>query len=239
MNTKNLFYTFSVLFAVCFISSTSVSAQDLLAGWHTFNGDTGTEMNSDQHAGITATITGGADEAANRNINNNTYGDSAFTFTSESNSTGVLANTYSNNNKRIDITITNGTTDVITIDQIVFDNQLAFGADSGSVRISHLSGSSDLSDAFGGRLLGTISFTGGVFSTVYQSTITTSAMTDVELAVGEKAAFRFEFQTTGAALGVKLDNIGVLGTVPEPHAYGLIVGAIVLVAVMVQRRRIS
>lgn len=64
-------------------------------------------------------------------------------------------------------------------------------------------------------------------------------MTDVELAVGEKAAFRFEFQTTGAALGVKLDNIGVLGTVPEPHAYGLIVGAIVLVAVMVQRRRIS
>jgi hypothetical protein len=55
----------------------------------------------------------------------------------------------------------------------------------------------------------------------------------------KKAAFRFEFQTTGAALGVKLDNIGVLGTVPEPHAYGLIVGAIVLVAVMVQRRRIS
>ena len=97
MNTKNLFYTFSVLFAVCFISSTSVSAQDLLAGWHTFNGDTGTEMTSDQHAGITAIITGGASEAANRNINNNTYGDSAFTFTSESNSTGVLANTYSNN----------------------------------------------------------------------------------------------------------------------------------------------
>jgi hypothetical protein len=59
----------------------------------------------------------------NRNLDNQTYGDSAFTFTAAAGSTWYRLNTYSNANKRVDVTVTNGTGADLTVDSLFFDLQ--------------------------------------------------------------------------------------------------------------------
>ena len=232
---KKLLLTFTLLLLGL---AASASAQGILAGWHTFDGNTATETASDLFTDVTATLIGGNAEATNRNINNQTYGDSAFTFTAAPSSTGIYANTFSNNNKRIDVTVTNGTGADLTVDSLFFDLQSVFGSDDGSMTVSHLSSQSDLNDAFNNRLLGTITLSGNDHSTIHQSTVSTSTMADVTLADGQTAAFRFQLNTTEAAMGARFDNIAIgSNAIPEPGTYALIAGALALTAVMVRRRK--
>ena len=225
-----------LIFALSLASS--VSSQGILAGWHTFNGVTTTDDTaSDLLENVTATITGGQGEATNRNISNQTYGNSVFTFSAADSSTGINLRTYSNNQKRVDVTVTNGTGADLTVDSLFFDLQMYFGADNGSMTVSHLTSQSNLDDQFANRLLGTTALTGNDFSTIYQSTFTTATMTDVTLAEGQTAAFRFQLNADGVAIGARFDNIAIgSNAIPEPGTYALVAGIFALTAVMVRRR---
>ncbi|MGB0273461.1 MAG: InlB B-repeat-containing protein [Opitutales bacterium] len=194
------------MFVACCAATSIATANTVAIGWHSFDGDTATETASYASVGVTGTIVGGVEEIVGSNLDNQTYGDGA-TFTPAVASTGITANTYSNDNKRVDITVTNGTGSDLSIDAIALDANLIFG--SGSVTVSHLSGSSALADGFTGRLLDTLTIDG---YTPVQQTVSTSAMDDVVLADGETAAFRIEVVAGDGvtALGVKLDNIAVM-----------------------------
>jgi uncharacterized repeat protein (TIGR02543 family) len=191
-----------------YIAEPPVVADTVAIGWHSFDGDTATETASEASVGVSGTIVGGVSEVTGSNLDNQTYGDGA-SFTAVTDSTGITANTFNNDNKRVVITVTNGTGSDLSIDTIALDAQLIFG--SGSVTVSHLSGSSALADGFTNRLLDTLTIADSVYTAVQQS-VATTAMDDVVLADGETAAFRIEVVAGDgvASLGVKLDNIAVM-----------------------------
>lgn len=192
-------------------STTTSGGTGVLAGWHSFNGSTSSDSPDEAVGGISTTLSGGTEETVGRNIgDNSSYGNSAYTFTPAADSRGITINTYNTSNKRVDLTITNTTGHSVDVDAIVFDAQLTFN--TGTITVSHLSGSSDLNDAFTGRTLAVVSIAANVWD-VYQETVLTDAMADQTLANGESAAFRIECAGTGTgALIAKLDNIAVIGT---------------------------
>ncbi|MGB0264639.1 MAG: hypothetical protein ACPGCT_07515, partial [Opitutales bacterium] len=175
-------------------------------GWHSFDGDTATETASEAATGVTGTIVGGNGEAVANNIESTTYGSGA-SFTAVTDSTGIKGTTNNNNQKRIDITVTNNTSGELALDYIDFDAAAA-GNLNGVVTVSHLSGSSALADGYTGRELGSLVLDSWGTK---ETSIATAAMDDVVLAVGETAAFRLEISSSaGGWTAVKLDNIAVM-----------------------------
>jgi hypothetical protein len=163
------------MFVACCAATSIATANTVAIGWHSFDGDTATETASEAATGVSGTIVGGVSELTGSNLDNQTYGDGA-SFTAVTDSTGITANTYNNNNKRVDITVTNGTGSDLSIDAIALDANLIFG--SGSVTVSHLSGQSALADGITGRLLDTLTIAN--YTAVEQS-VATTAMDDGSL----------------------------------------------------------
>lgn len=218
-----------LLTAVTSFLFSTVYAQQILVGWHSFDGLVSSSAADESIPGVAGTIEGGFEETVGRNINNNTYGNSHLSITPGATDRGVLLNTFSNPNARLIIKITNNSGSDITIDSILFDVQLVFSSKQGNtsdqIRVAHLSGSSDLRDTFSGRDLTSSATTGILYIpegdfTVYQFNIVTAHMADNTLSNGETAAFRIEAVDSnglaGPGFGLKLDNIGVVSvSVPK------------------------
>lgn len=197
-------------------------AQNLLVGWHTFDVSTGTAIAAESpdfvksgFSGLMGTSIsgttqgGGKGTVENVHSTDNTYGDLAAIDPAPSIVSAVLLNSYNNANKKLDIQVTNNTSADVMLSSIQLDYKLSSGVEAEStIKVSHLSGSSDLQDAFNGRnLSGVITATDFDF---HNLVVNVSAMADVVLAPGEKASFRIEVGITGTTAAVfNVDNIAI------------------------------
>ena len=265
MNTKNLFYTFSVLFAVCFISSTSAEVIALYefdgaAGGASSTGNSGTGAAigalSDNYGPLNGS--GQLVVSADQGRVNTPMGSDAFSgnvfYRIDFNSWDTSG---TNVHTRFGFRLRSGETDTTPTNKF-FDAALTTGTGTFSANINTAaSGSYDfVQGGMANPNSRGVSFILGVDSVAdtfsiwwdNQLTGTYSILRDsIALNLGGETDFAqvnaLTFDPGGGsflidriALGNNFDEIS---TLPEPRTYGLIVGAIVLVAVMVQRRRIS
>jgi hypothetical protein len=143
---------------------------------------------------------------------------------------GVLVNTYSNNNRYVDIQVTNSTGGDIIVDSVHADVKMNFGNDGTVFKISHFGnaglaiGTTDLEDSFNYRALLTENIAAGDFSW-HQLDASTSAMADTVLADGEKAAFRVFITATTSASAGRIDNVAIgvrpVASSPVERAYSV------------------
>lgn len=247
-------------FAFCILSVAGVAQADLIVGWNSFatGSRVANETPEDFATGISGSLgtnvnPGGASQGgglrgdASANFTGNTtYGSSELIVNFGADS-GVLINTFSNNNRFIDFSFTNNSGVDLTLTGIHFDAGMAFnngGTDIRQVRVSHFSPVSDLDDAFSNRSLGsTGDIAAGNFNFLdYDIDLTTTGQTDLVLGDSETAAFRI-FIDDNSDVGVneygfRIDNIGVSGSfaaVPEPSS-GLMIGTIGL-GILFRRKR--
>ncbi|MEL7500135.1 MAG: PEP-CTERM sorting domain-containing protein [Planctomycetota bacterium] len=247
-------------FAICTLSMTGFAQADLVVGWNSFaTGDrVGNEAPEDFAAGVTGALgtsvnPGGAmqggglrgDATANF-AGNTTYGSSELIVNLGSDS-GVLVNSFSNNNRFIDFSVTNNSGSDLTLEGIHFDAGMAFnngGTDIRQVQVSHFSNVSDLNDAFSNRNLGSSGdIAAGNFNFVdYDIDLTASGHADLVLGDTETAAFRIFIDDNSDAgvneYGFRIDNIGISGSfaaIPEPSS-ALLFGSIGM-GILLRRKR--
>ena len=242
------------LFPVAIIVNASIARAEILVGWNAFEPNVGGSRVDDATpdtaaAGITgligtqvvpdqATQGGGLDAKADSDfIGNQTYGLSYAIPEGElGDASGISISTFGTN-LHVDVKVTNNTAAEITVDYIHVDYRLNFAqvitADvewaQGAITVGHLSGASDLEDAFTGRELfqsdpvqgGPGTEQGGTGDYVWkEADVSTAEMADVTLAPGESAAFRIStIKYNDYNNGFRLDNIAIsTGELPPPPA---------------------
>lgn len=180
-----------------------------------FTGLLGTQVNP-------ASIQGGGIKSADvdDNVENLTYG-ASYGIPAEDlgDPSGIILNTYSNNNAYCDFAVTNQSGADVTIDYIHIDVGLKFAPTGGTIKVSHFSAFSALADGFNNRALQVIDMPAGVWG-FKEYDVSTAEMGDVILANGETAAFRLFLEKAAEdAIIVKVDNIAIsTGPLPEPPA---------------------
>lgn len=220
------------VFSICLF----VGAQNVLVGWHTFDAQTtsiAAEVPDYIKSGFSAVLGnsisgtssgGGKGTKQDAHSTDNTYGGTLAINPVPTAVSSVVLNTWSgNNNSRLDIQITNNTGADVALSSVHVDYKLNSGTpEEATIRVAHLSGFSDLDDAFAGRnITGTLTATDYAFHSLNADL---SGMADVTLADGEKAAFRIEVgktATTGVAFFI--DNIAIADnsptTINKAHLY--------------------
>lgn len=262
MKLKKISPVALAIVAFCTLSMTGNVQADLVAGWNSFS--TGSrvanEVPEDSATGISGTMgtnvnAGGASQGgglrgdAGANFTGNTtYGASPYTIVNSGADSGVLINTFSNNNRFIDFSVTNNSGVDLTLEGVHFDAAMAFnngGTDIREVQVSHFTSESDLNDAFSNRDLGsTGDIAAGNFNFLdYNIDLTTSGLADLVLGDSETAAFRIFIDDNSDAgvneYGFRIDNIGISGSfaaVPEPSS--LLMFASIGFGVFLTRKRV-
>lgn len=253
--SKLLVSTSLILFA------SDLAHADLIVGWNSFNtngsrlanqapqdvangfsGTLGTNVRSgapNQGGGVNATTGGDF-------TGNTTYG-TAYSIVNAGSPSGVILNSFSNNNRYIDFSVTNNSGGDLTLEGIHFDARMTFNNNSiedREVKVSHFSSESDLGDAFANRNLGGT----GVINAAnfsynnFDVNLGTSGLVDLVLSNTETAAFRIfiDDNTTSNNYGFAIDNIGISGSfasIPEPSSLCLFAAGIL--SVIPRRRRKS
>jgi hypothetical protein len=128
-----------------------------------------------------------------------------------------------NNNRQLDIKITNTSGFNMTLDGFHFDYRKQNASTTGTtIELIHLKSVSDLNGWVGQSLDTQTPVSNYVWYDV-DVVLTNTILNDVVLADGESAAFRLRVTDTDEFLNWQVDNIGITGTViPEPATLGLI-----------------
>jgi hypothetical protein len=173
--------------------------------------------------GVSVVSSGGGQQVVAVGSTDNTYGtDYAISNAPVSTNSVQLRSSFGGNAaiKRLDFTVSNNTGTNISLASLHFDYDMVYGVLSNTtIKLSHLSGASDLDDSpwAGYNIMAQETLTSWSWQDK-DLILADTAMGDVELAHGETAAFRIEVDVntnTAPAAGVNIDNIAVVAVVPE------------------------
>lgn len=122
-------------------------------------------------------------------------------------------------NASLNIVIENNGTGAVDLDSFNFDAMRQYGGSASAWGLEVISGSGITSGSIGNGSFVTSS------STDYLNDIDVSltSLTDHTLSAGETATFKLTVSGASGAANVYVDNVAVMGTIPEPMSLGLFV----------------
>lgn len=243
MNKIHIYTIVLSLFSIA-----SMSAQTVLAGWHTWDAAGNNKLDDDTpdefvtgftaNAGVNVesifpTVGGGFRVLTNSNSSLN------FTWPTQSITTQSVASLRPAGNalRSLDFKITNNSGNDYTLTNFQFQYRRAEASSPATtaIELTHLGGQSDLSVANGFLITSAVP-TGNY--TWYNVDADLTDLVDGVIAVGESAAFRISLPNLSTFLNWEVDNVAISGAVvPEAKTYGLITGIVVLFVVMIRRQK--
>ena len=222
----------AIMMLVTALMGAGLAQAALLAGWDTHGtGSISSNTPNVIASGVSAfigqqvepafgTVGGGVDVSTTLN-SDTTFGTVAGASAASDSSITLRMN--NNNNRQLDIKITNTSGFDMTLDGFHFDYRKQNTSTTGTtIELIHLKSVSDL-NGWVGQSLDTQTPTLDYVWYDVDVVLTNTILNDVVLADGESAAFRLLVLDTDEFVNWQVDNIGITGTViPEPATLGLI-----------------